>query len=108
MIGSLSQKSPPTQRGIEPKSTPFKKTTATQQVLWGIKPKSTDRSLSKKSPATQQLLRGIEPKSKVVLTHEQARVASHSIRDGEVLKVVALAGKQCTACALSAPKTCMF
>lgn len=35
---------------------------------------------------------GIKPTD--VLTHEQIGVVNHSIRDGEVLKVVALAGKQ--------------
>jgi len=104
---------------IEPGSTDrslIEKTFETQRLL---KPSSTDRSLCKESPLTHQLLK---PKSTGTslskmsfaihvprLTHEQMRVASHSIRDGEVLKVVALAGKQCTASMLSQLLiTCMF
>ena len=117
---SALKKTPPvlTQQSlgeIEPGSTDrslIEKTFETQQLL---KPSSTDRSLCKESPLTRQLLKPKstgaslskknpaihEPKPKDALTHEQMRVASHSIRDGEVLKVVALAGKQCTASMLS-------
>lgn len=49
---------------------------------------------------------GIKPTD--VLTHEQMGVVNHSIRDGEVLKVVALAGKQWLLhyCIVSAAKIC--
>lgn len=126
---SLPEKCPATQPTYK---SLFKQKPLTQQELWAskpqskvtmtlpkkspvthqlLKPKSRDRTLFKKTPATQQQVqKRIEPKSTDVLTHQQMRVANHSIRDGEVLKVVALAGKTVVTLlymnALSAAKTC--
>lgn len=115
---SLPEKCPATQQLKSTYRSLFKKNSLIQQKLWALKPQlKVNMTLPKKSPATRQLLK---PKSRDrtrfkkklpdVLTHQQMRVANHSIRDGEVLKVVALAGKTVVTLlymnALSAAKTC--